>query len=108
MDYIEKGCIYKHQGESYENGGAVVNEQHATAYLKVDREHVHSLGVVTDWHGRTLGSARITARWPRYSFVSSHMHQVEAKIDGITYTGRCAGSGMIWQGKRKVNQSEVL
>lgn len=31
------------------------------------------------------------------------MYQIEATVDGITYTGRGAGVGMIYKGKRKAS-----
>ena len=34
-----------------------------------------------------------------------NMHQIEAVIDGVTYTGRGFRVGMIWRGKRKAGQS---
>jgi len=54
------------------------------------------------WSGEYLGTARVTARWrtPR-SYVSSEMCQVEATVDGVTYTGRSCGGGMLYRGKRK-------
>jgi len=57
-------------------------------------------GILTDWHGTELGTYRITRTWrtPR-SYVSSTMHQVYATVDGVTYTGRSAGVGMIFKGK---------
>jgi len=56
--------------------------------------------VMTDWRGKTLGSARITGSWatPR-SHISDRMYQIEARIDGVLYTGRCAGLAMVWRGK---------
>jgi hypothetical protein len=29
------------------------------------------------------------------------MYQIEATIDGVGYTGRGGGDGMIWKGRRK-------
>lgn len=93
--YIETNCTIEHEDRTFEAGGAVVADQFAVAYLGKD-------GVLTDWHGETLGTYRITATWktPR-SFVSGHMHQVVASVGGRTYTGRSAGVGMIFRGRVK-------
>lgn len=62
--------------------------------------------VLTDWYGNPIGTYRIVATWPTpQSYVSSHYHQVEACVDGIVYTGRSGGRGMVYQGRRKVRQS---
>src|SRR5262249_31942743 len=59
-------------------------------------------GALHDWHGNAIGSWRTVATWrtPR-SYVSSTMSQIEATVDGATYTGRGAGKGMIYRGKLK-------
>lgn len=103
--YIETNCTFEHEGHAYKSGGAVVTPDYAIAYLKSERtgELVRDLRwFVTDWHGKELGSARITASWSMpHSWVSSRQYQVEAIIDGVTYTGRSMGEGMAWKGKRK-------
>lgn len=68
------------------------------AYLGMD-------GVLTDWHGNAIGTYKIVSSWPTpRSFVSSRQFQVETRVDGITYTGRSAGVGMAYRGKRKAGQ----
>lgn len=71
----------------------------ATGYLK----QTDGKTTITDWHGNHLGDAKIVASWslPRTSWISDRMFQVEATIDGVTYTGRSAGAGMFWRGKVK-------
>jgi len=34
-------------------------------------------------------------------YISDRMFQVEAIVNGVTYTGRSAGVGMSYRGKRK-------
>ena len=98
MNYIEKDCTVSFQGNTYENAGAFVSPKHIVAYLGDN-------GALTDWHGKRLGAYWITATWktPR-SWVSSTMHQVLATVDGVQYTGRSTGKGMIFQGRRSSQQ----
>jgi len=99
--YIEQDCTITHNGHNYTSGGAVVTPAYAVGYLKFDGpEWLGSTGTLTNWHGERLATARIVAKWPTpRSFMSSHMLQVECCIDGVWFTGRSAGSGMIWRGK---------
>lgn len=66
--------------------------------------YLHRDGILTDWHGNKLGTYKVTASWRIHSWMSTHMYQVEARVDGITYTGRSLGVGMIYKGKRKAGQ----
>ncbi len=103
MDYIETDCKFEHQGKTFEAGGAVVNEQYAIGYFKC--QAMSTPDMITDWHGKQLSSkARVTASWPIFSCLSHDMYQIEATIDGIAYTGRTLGDGMIWRGKRMAGQ----
>lgn len=96
--YIEEPCVVEHGGQEYAAQGAHVTPSYIVAYLGAD-------GILLDWHGRPLGSYRITASWPTpHSYVSDKMHQVEAVAAGTTYTGRSAGTGMIYRGRRKARQ----
>lgn len=70
-----------------------------TGYMASD------MATVTDWHGTPLGKAKVIASWATpFSYVSERWFQVECTIDGVTYTGRTAGEGMSYRGKRKVRQ----
>jgi hypothetical protein len=92
--YIEKDCTFEHEGRTFEAGGAVVTPDRIIAYLGKD-------GVLTDWHGNKIGTYRVTSTWRTpASYVSSTMHQVYATVDGVTYTGRSAGVGMSFKGRR--------
>lgn len=107
--YVEQDCTITHNGKTYESGGAVITPDYAIGYFGSERtgELVRDRRYfVTDWHGKELGSARITARWrmPYNCMVTSHYLQVEATINGVKYTGRTAGESMIWKGKRCAQQ----
>lgn len=90
---VEVGVV-EHEGREYRALGAVVTENTIAAYLGKD-------GQLTNWGGEVIGTYRITASWytPR-SFVSSRMFQVRATVNGVTYTGRSAGVGMLYRGRR--------
>jgi len=99
--FIEADCTFTHEGRTYEAGGSVVTADYAVAYVTVTNERLGCVVEITDWHGRMLGHGVITAVWhtPR-SYTSSRMMQIRAVIDGVAYTGRSAGNGMIWRGRR--------
>lgn len=99
--FIEPDCTFTAQGRSFTAGGAYVTDERAIAYPKLEREYVGARGDLTDWHGNVIGKCVVTAMWrtPR-SYVSSHMLQIAGTIDGRKYTGRGAGNGMVWKGKR--------
>jgi hypothetical protein len=116
--FIERDCVFTFEGRDYESGGAYVTDTHAAGYPEFRRispidgqyfrniDMVGDCGELRDWHGNAIGTCRIVARWPTpRSWVSSYMYQIEATIGGVTYTGRGAGSGMLWRGKRKARPS---
>ena len=69
--------------------------------FKDGREYVGAVGELRDSNIRKIGTAIITSRWktPK-SYVSSHMFQIEVTTPYGVYTGRGAGHGMIWNGRR--------
>lgn len=91
---IEKATI-THNGKKYTAGGAAVSAKAIVAY-------VGKAGVLTNWKGKKIGTYRIVSSWrtPR-SYISDRMYQLEATVKGRLYTGRSAGEGMIFKGKRK-------
>lgn len=91
---IEKDCVIEHEGRKFESGGSVVTDNYLIAYPGKG-------GVLKTWHGKPIGTWRIVASWRVNSAYGSYMHQIEATVDGITYTGRGFGEGMIFKGKRK-------
>jgi hypothetical protein len=102
--YIEKDCTVEFEGKKFTEGGAFVSPVYAIGYLKFDREYLYATGKVTTWHGEYLGEAQIVARWKVKSYMADEMMQVICIINGVKYTGRSFGNGMIWKGKRCKHQ----
>lgn len=88
-------------GRKFDNSGAHVDPERAAGYPQFDREFIGADGMMNDWHGAPIGTCRIVALWRVNSWMGSWMYQIEATIDGRTYTGRGMGSGMLWRGKTK-------
>ena len=84
-------------GVHVEAVGAVVTPDVIVAYPGTG-------GVLGDWHGNRIGSWEQVASWPVHSWMGSRMFQIEALVDGVLYTGRGFGVGMIYRGKRKAKQ----
>lgn len=102
--YVESGCVFEHKGRQFELGGAIITDEWIVGYVGKFDPATQSRSL-TDWHGKILGACRIVATWktPR-SYISSTMHQIEATVNGVRYTGRSAGTGMIYRGKRAKRQ----
>jgi hypothetical protein len=103
MTFVETDCTVTHEGKTFEAGGSVITPDFVIGYFSFNfGDHV-----IKTWHGEIIGKARITSRWrlTGYATWASDMYQVEATINGIKYTGRTQGDGMIWKGKRKASQS---
>ncbi len=94
--YIERDCCFEHKGRKFCSGGAIVTPDVIVAYPAKD-------GVLTDWHGEEIGRWKNVASWrpSSSSWIGSIMYQIEARVDGVLYTGRGFGVGMIYRGKRK-------
>ena len=98
--YVEKDCTFEFEGGKFESGGAVVTPDYCIGYIG-DRREAGGPRELLDWHGNVLGTCSITSTWKTpHSYVSSRMHQVYATVNGVTYTGRSAGAGMVFKGKR--------
>lgn len=98
MTYQEQNCTFEHEGQSFEAGGAAVTPAWIVAYPAKD-------GVLTDWHGKPLGTWRATSSWRvGYPPCADRMYQIEAVVDGVKYTGRGQGVGMMYRGRRKAKQ----
>ncbi len=82
--------------------GSLLQEMYCTAYLGKD-------GQLTKWDGTVIGRWTVVTSWPTpNSYVSSRMYQVEAWIGSALYTGRSAGEGMLFKGKRVARQLRQL
>lgn len=110
--YVEQDCTIEHEGRTFEAGGAVVTDQYAIGYVKdnEDTKYVNvwaNRGNITDWHGNFLGGITRSKSFKQWNPSAGYyitMHQITARIDGIYYTGRSQGNGMIWKGKRCAKQ----
>lgn len=58
-------------------------------------------GILGDFQSNPIGTWRSVSAWRVNSWIGTHMHQIEAVIDGVTYTGRGFGEGMALTGKPK-------
>ena len=98
--YVEPDCKIEFQGRTFESGGAMIFPDAIVGYVgkPLDRAGRYEL---TTWHGEKIGTLQVTSTWrtPR-SWVSSTMSQAVATVDGVRYTGRTAGEGMVFKGKR--------
>jgi len=113
MEYVEQDCTIQHEGKKFTSGGAVVTPDYIVGYvgkpigdgMGCDRCGKTSRRYLTDWHGKVIGTCFISSTWRTpNSFTSSVMHQIYAKVDGVDYTGRGQGEGMIFKGKRCKSQ----
>ena len=98
--YIEADCTIEHEGKQFGAGGAYITPDYAIGYMSDDMQQIIT------WHGKVMGSARVVSSWPMplNCWLTNRYYQVEATINGIRYTGRTAGDGTIWKGKRKAKQ----
>ncbi len=111
--YIEAECTISHGGRKFESGGAFVSDQYVVGYVADLSEAGnrsgrlwHPSGRITNWHGdQTLGEITRATCWPIRSYMSDRMWQLTARINGIYYTGRSSGNGMVWKGKKCIVQS---
>ena len=98
MNYIESNCTVEFQGKSFESGGAVVTPDYLLAYPGDN-------GMLNDWHGKPIGTFKVISSRPaiffgRKSFISDRYYYMAAKVDGVCYSLRGFGTGMIAKGKK--------
>lgn len=100
MEYIETDCTVEHKSRKFTSGGAVVTPKFCIGYPGTT-DPATGVRPLKDWHGKVIGTIVYTAQWetPR-SYFTPRMYQAYATIDGATYTGRTAGNGMIFKGRR--------
>jgi hypothetical protein len=95
---VEVGIV-THEGKDYSVLGIVITNTTITAYLGKDNQP-------TKWDGTIIGHYSIVASWPTpHGF---GMCQVEAWVGPNCYTGRSAGEGMVFNGKRVARQMRLL
>lgn len=94
--------IVTHNGREFAALGSVIEPTHIVAYLGKG-------GQLTKWDGTVIGHYNVVTTWPTpHSYVSSTMSQVEAWVGPRCYTGRSAGEGMVFKGKRVARQLRQL
>ena len=91
--YIEQDCTFEHEGRKFESGGAVVTPDWLVAYPG-------DAGVLSDWHGKPLGTWRVLSSWRVNSWIGSTMYSIECFVDGVRYVGRGFGKGVSLRAKR--------
>lgn len=100
VPYTEKKCVIEHEGKKFEACGAAVTDDHIVAYVGgpiFAWDHSGLLNL-TDWHGTRLGSCRMDKGW---LVKGTRIHQITARVQGVVYTGRGQGEGMVFVGKRR-------
>lgn len=108
MIYIERDCTLEFEGRKFTSGGAFVTPERIVAYvgkplgdgMGVDRFGSTSRRALLDWHGRQIGTCYLSSKWRVHSYVGDYLYQIYATVDGIQYTGRGFGEGMVFRGKR--------
>lgn len=100
--FVEPDIAVEVEGRSFSAGGAMVTAELAMGYPSFPNgEYNGAMGEMKDGRGNVIGSCKITSRWKTpQSHISTHQFQIEAAINGVRYTGRGGGSGMLWRGKR--------
>ena len=92
-NYIEKDCVFTHEGKSFESGGALVTDKHLIAYPSKD-------GDLHDWHGNKIGTYRVISERRVNSWQGTHYYYMRATVNGKRYSLRGFGEGMVATGKR--------
>ncbi len=77
--YIEHDCTFDHEGRRFTSGG-------------------------TNCRGDQIGTCVLASSWRVHNYIGSHMHQIYATIEGVKYTGRGFGEGMIVNLRRCAKQ----
>lgn len=96
--FIEPDCTVEFNGQKFTSGGAFVSDSHIIAYPA-------ECGILNDWHGNKIGTYRVISRrlaifFGRPSWQGSHYYFMRARVNGVTYSLRGFGVGMIATGKR--------
>jgi hypothetical protein len=91
--YIERDCIFEHDGRKFESGGAIVTDLFIVAYPATQ-------GRLNDWHGNEIGTWRVLSSWRVRSWIGERMYSIEARVNGVRYVGRGFGEGMSLRAKR--------
>ncbi len=95
--FVEQDCTVAFQGHKFTAGGAVATKTELIAYPGKN-------GQLKDWHGNTIGSYSVISSRPaiffgRRSWQGSRYYFMRAKVNGVSYSLRGFGVGMVAQGK---------
>lgn len=104
--FVERDCVFTANGHSFESGGAIVTDDAIVAYPGdptngLQDYQAGARGPLKTWKGEVIGTWRTVSAWRVRSAFGTHMMQIEAIVNGVTYTGRGMGSGMMFRGRRK-------
>lgn len=96
--YIEQDCTITHQGKSFEAGGAVITQDYLIAYPGAN-------GELHDWHGNKIGTWKLISSRPAMffghrSWMADRYCYMRARVNGVQYSLRGFGEGMIAKGRR--------
>ena len=104
--YSEGQCTVEYEGREFSSNGAEVTDNYLLAYGKFKKEILGEKGEITNWKGDKLGDAWIVGKWRTPNgFISSYQYQYDVLINGIWFTARGLGSGMLCRGRRKKIQT---
>lgn len=68
-----------------------------------DRHGPTSRRALTNWLGTKIGTCYLSSSWPVRTRIGSRMYQIWATVNGVAYTGRGFGEGMIVRLRRARN-----
>ena len=85
MNINETECTFTHEGKSWTNRGAYVDDNFALVYLQENPRRV------TDWRGNVIGKFWVISEWYRHNQYGERytMRAVRIQLDGgNVYHGR--------------------
>lgn len=96
--YIEQDCTVEFNGQSFSSGGAVVTPEYLIAYPSTN-------GELHDWHGNKIGTWKLISERPAIffghrSFMADTYCYMRARVNGVQYSLRGFGEGMVARGRR--------
>ena len=105
--FVEQDCTIEHEGRTFESGGAYIVDGRIAAYpAKAPHNGRQPL---CDWHGNEIGywyviNSRPAVFFGYQSFMGDRYYYMRGVVDGVRYSLRGFGPGMIATGKRLANQ----
>lgn len=106
IELLDEKSTLSFQGQDHTAGSGFLNELWCYGYPEAPgndiREHPGCRGRLLSGQGKFIGNFEIVSVWrtPK-SFVSSHYCSMRVYTKGgRVYSGRCAGFGMLFKGRR--------